>query len=74
MRTSITIASLYANAYGRRAAQTVKTNAKKAAKTVSENKLELTVLAATSSVVYLTSRVAGFNAGYQFAKAKSPAA
>lgn len=67
MRTQLTIASIYANAYGRRAAQTVKTNAEKAAKTISENKKELIILAATSSVVHLTSRAAGFNAGYAFA-------
>lgn len=72
MRNKLTIAKLYANAYGHRAAQTVKNNADKAVEVVSENKKELTILTATSSVVYLASRVAGFKAGYAFAK--TPAA
>lgn len=68
MHYKLAIAQLYVNAYGRRAAQAVKTNATKAAEAVSENKKELTILAATTSVVYLTSRVAGFKAGYAHAK------
>lgn len=67
MHTKLTIASLYANAYKHRAARVLKDNADVATKALSTNKKELGILVATSSVVYLTSRVAGFKAGYAFA-------
>ena len=73
MPTRFKIAKMYAYAYGHRATQTTKKTTKQAARTVNDRKVELTVHAATSSVVYLTSRVAGFNAGYKFAK-KTPIA
>lgn len=73
MRNHVEVAKVYASAHGRRAAQAVKDNADKAVEMISENKKELTTLAAISSVVYLTSRVAGFKAGYAYAKSTPPA-
>lgn len=67
MPTKLVYAQLYTKLYAHRAAESAKKTAKQTVTTVSENKKELTILTATSTVVYLTSRVAGFKAGYKFA-------
>lgn len=64
MRNRISVAQLYANLYATRIVQVANETKQK----VVDNKSELTHIAATSAVVYLASRTAGFKAGYKFAK------
>lgn len=68
MHYRLTVASLYANAYGRRAAQTVKKTTNKVAEEItSHNARDLMIATAVLGGVALTARVAGFKAGYKFA-------
>lgn len=64
MRNHIAIARIYASAHTHRAAQAA-VNAKDF--TV-EHRAEIARLAATSAVVGVAARVAGFKAGYAFAQ------
>jgi hypothetical protein len=65
-------AKLYANAYSHRAAETATTAYKHTKEFTSDHKSELTTAGATAVVVGLAARVAGFKAGYAFAKNGTP--
>ena len=64
MRNRIIIAALYADAYQHRAKQAAIATTYK----IVEYKSELTCIAGTAAVVGVVARVAGFKAGYKFAK------
>ena len=66
------IAKLYASAHAHRLAETAKTAAKQTATFTTDHKSELKTAGATAVVIGLTARVAGFKAGYAFAKNGTP--
>jgi hypothetical protein len=71
MRTKLIIATAYTSLYKHRAKQTATSTKRNIEKKIDDNRSEIICIAVTSAVGtigLLAARVAGFNAGYKFAK------